>query len=90
MFIGDQFPDGSALITYLDGSMLILESNLAKESVWHESGPVNYNDPPRHALPNGEEFEPLPPHDPRDFFRRVSVEKRWVGGVLARKKGLGF
>jgi len=42
----DQFPDGSALITYPDGSMLILESNLAKESVWHESKPVNYNDPP--------------------------------------------
>ena len=41
----EQFPDGSALITYPDGSMLILESDLAKELVWHESRPVNYNDP---------------------------------------------
>jgi len=42
----EQFPDGSALITYPDGSVLILESDLAKEAVWHESRPVNYNDPP--------------------------------------------
>jgi hypothetical protein len=46
----EQFRDGSALVTYEDGSMLILESNLAKEAVGREAGPVNYNDPP-----------PLPP-----------------------------
>jgi hypothetical protein len=28
-----QFADGSALVTYPDGSMLILESDLARESV---------------------------------------------------------
>ena len=41
----EQFPDGSALITYPDGGMLILESDLAKESVGRESSPVNYTDP---------------------------------------------
>src|ERR1035441_8799716 len=32
----EQFRDGSALVTYEDGSMLILESNLAKEAVGRE------------------------------------------------------
>jgi hypothetical protein len=41
----EQFPDGSALITYPDGGMLILESDLAKESVVREIRPANYNDP---------------------------------------------
>ena len=41
-----QFADGSTLVTYPDGSTLIVESNLAKESVVHETSPVNYNDPP--------------------------------------------
>ncbi len=42
----EQFADGSALATYRDGSMLILESDLARESLLRESRPVNYNDPP--------------------------------------------
>jgi hypothetical protein len=42
----EQFRDGSALVTYQDGSMLILESNLAKDAVLREARPVNYNDPP--------------------------------------------
>ena len=41
----EDFPDGSALITYQDGGILILESDLAKESVGCESRPLNYNDP---------------------------------------------
>jgi hypothetical protein len=42
----EQFTDGSALVTYRDGSMLNLESDLARESVLRESRPVNYNEPP--------------------------------------------
>lgn len=42
----EEFADGSALVTYPDGSMLIVESKLARESVFQESRPVNYNDPP--------------------------------------------
>lgn len=42
----EQFTDGSALVTYRDGSVLILESNLARESVQRESSPVSYNKPP--------------------------------------------
>jgi hypothetical protein len=42
----EQFSDGSALVTYQDGSMLILESNLAKEGIAGERRSVNYNDPP--------------------------------------------
>jgi len=42
----EEFPDGSALVTYSDGSALIVESTLARESVLREGSPVNYNDPP--------------------------------------------
>jgi hypothetical protein len=51
-----RFADGSALVTYRDGSVLILESKLATESALRESQPVNYNDPP----------------PPRRFFARHS------------------
>jgi|WetSurMetagenome_2_1015567.scaffolds.fasta_scaffold1676906_1 hypothetical protein len=40
------FQDGSVLVTYPDGSMLILESDLAKDAVLGEPCPSNYNDPP--------------------------------------------
>ena len=42
----EDFPDGSALVTYADGGMLILESDLAREAVLQESRSVNYSDPP--------------------------------------------
>jgi hypothetical protein len=42
----EQFRDGSALVTYEDGSILILESNLAKHLSLRETRPINYNDPP--------------------------------------------
>ena len=42
----EEFPDGSALVTYQDGSILLVESNLAKESVLRDTRPVNYSDPP--------------------------------------------
>jgi hypothetical protein len=37
----EDFPDGSAIITYEDGSQLILESNLAKSSSVRQP-PLNY------------------------------------------------
>ncbi len=40
------FSDGSAVVTYPGGSILIIESNLSKESVLREVRPANYNDPP--------------------------------------------
>ena len=46
----EEFPDGSALVTYQDGSRLIVESKLGKESVLRESRPVNYGDPPPPAV----------------------------------------
>jgi len=42
----EEFPDGSALIAYPDGRVLILETALSKQAVLRESRPVNYNDPP--------------------------------------------
>ena len=42
----EDFPDGSAVVTYEDGSMLILESDLAKETVLREHRNVSYNEPP--------------------------------------------
>ena len=42
----EQFRDGSALVTYEDGSMLIRESDLAKEAVGQALLPVTHNDPP--------------------------------------------
>ena len=56
----EQFPDGSALVTYQDGSMLILESNLAKDAVLRETRPVNYNDPPPPPLRSPMPTTPTP------------------------------
>jgi hypothetical protein len=42
----EQFADGSALVTYQDGSVLVLEGKLAKADGLRETGSVNYNDPP--------------------------------------------
>ncbi len=42
----EKFPDGSALVTYPDGSVLILESDLAKETALREARPANYNEKP--------------------------------------------
>ena len=42
----ERFRDGSVLVTYPDGSMLILESDLAKDAVLGEPRPANYDDPP--------------------------------------------
>jgi hypothetical protein len=42
----EEFADGSALVTYLDGSVLILESALASAAVLREARSVNYNEPP--------------------------------------------
>ena len=41
----ENFPDGSAIVTYPNGGMLILESALAKPGVLCEGRPVDYNDP---------------------------------------------
>jgi len=45
----EEFADGSALVTYPVGSMLILESDLARGAVLEESRPVNCNEPPPSA-----------------------------------------
>ena len=42
----EEFPDGSALVTYQDGSMLIVESKLAKGSALRETRVLSYDDPP--------------------------------------------
>ena len=42
----EEFSDGSGIVTYADGSALIIETKLAKTSVLREGRPVNYNDPP--------------------------------------------
>lgn len=44
--IREQFADGSALVTCQDGSVLLLESNLAKVSEFREIHAISYNDPP--------------------------------------------
>jgi hypothetical protein len=41
----EDFADGSAVVTYEDGSQLILESNLAKSGTLRQS-PVNYKKAP--------------------------------------------
>jgi len=41
-----EFPDGSAIVTYADGGILIVETELAREAVLQDSRSVNYNDPP--------------------------------------------
>ena len=43
----ENFSDGSAVVTYPDGSMLILESDLAKPGVLCEGRPVSYSKTPR-------------------------------------------
>ena len=42
----EEFPDGSPLVTYQDGSMLIVESKLAKGSALRETRVLSYVDPP--------------------------------------------
>jgi hypothetical protein len=42
----EEFADGSALVTYPDGSQLIIESSLAKQVVLRENRQVNYSEPP--------------------------------------------
>jgi hypothetical protein len=42
----EEFPDGSALITYQDGSLLILESSLARTTMLREGKSVSYSEPP--------------------------------------------
>jgi hypothetical protein len=42
----EDFPDGSALVTYPDGSVLVLENALAKVSVLRAGRRVKYSDPP--------------------------------------------
>lgn len=42
----EEFADGSALVTYADGSQLILESRLARQAVIREERSSSYNDPP--------------------------------------------
>ena len=62
----EQFSDGSAIVTYADGSALIMESKLARTSVMREGRPVNYNDPP-----------PSPPSqkpDRRNFGQAIEGE----------------
>ena len=39
----EKFADGSALVTYADGSVLIAERAFARVAVFHESRLVNYN-----------------------------------------------
>jgi hypothetical protein len=41
-----EFADGSALVTYTDGSQLILESRLARQAALREGRGVSYNEPP--------------------------------------------
>jgi len=53
----EQFADGSAVVTSEDGSMLIVESKLAKHALLGEDRPVNYNEPP---LPPPEQQERIP------------------------------
>ena len=42
----EEFPDGSALVTFPDGSMLIEETKLAKSMALRQSRPANYDEPP--------------------------------------------
>ena len=42
----EQFADGSTVVTYEDGSMLIVESKLAKHALLGETRSAGYNDPP--------------------------------------------
>ena len=42
----EEFPDGSALVTYQDGSQMIVETKLAKAQALGDGRPLTYNDPP--------------------------------------------
>ena len=42
----EEFADGSALVTYADGGMLIVETDLCRDAVLQDSRAVSYNDPP--------------------------------------------
>jgi hypothetical protein len=42
----EEFPDGSAIITYADGTMVILETRHARETSLRGSHPADYGDPP--------------------------------------------
>ena len=53
----EEFPDGSALVTYADGSMLIIETKLAKQAVMRERTAVSYADVP-----------PVPPYEIQQEF----------------------
>ncbi len=48
----EEFPDGSSSVTYEDGSMLIVETKLAKHALLGERRSVNYSNPPP-APPGG-------------------------------------
>lgn len=41
----EEFADGSALVTFPDGGMVIFESELAKACGLREGGPVNHDQP---------------------------------------------
>jgi len=41
-----RFADGSALVTFPDGSMLILESKLSKSMALRQNFLANYDEPP--------------------------------------------
>ena len=47
----ENFADGSAVVTYPDGSMLIVESKTAQVSALRESRPVSDNAPPLRKEP---------------------------------------
>jgi hypothetical protein len=52
-----RFADGSAVVTYRDGSVLILESALAKTSGLSEGSLVYSNEPPRQVSQRGKVAE---------------------------------
>jgi hypothetical protein len=54
------FADGTALVTYADGSQLILESRLARHVALREARAVNYNDPPPAPQPPPARCRPEP------------------------------
>jgi hypothetical protein len=50
-----QFADGSAIVTYPDGTRAILESSLAKPVALHQEKPVNYRN--RHGRCSYQPYE---------------------------------
>jgi hypothetical protein len=53
----EDFRDGSAVLTYEDGSMLILESKLAKTMVFQAGRRAHYDKPPPPPAGNREAHE---------------------------------